>query len=163
MRCGLALALIYRPRILFLDEPTLGLDVTAVNVMRRFISAYSRQTGATVLLTSHYMADVEMLCKRIVLIDRGTLKYDGGLEELSATLSSYKLLKVVISNEEIPAWGAYGDVVEAEHGKVALRVHREQVAAVTARLLADLTVADLVIENPPLESVIDQAYREGIA
>jgi ABC-2 type transport system ATP-binding protein len=163
MRCGLALALIYRPRILFLDEPTLGLDVTAVNVMRRFISAYSRQTGATVLLTSHYMADVEMLCKRIVLIDRGTLKYDGGLEELSATLSSYKLLKVVISNEEIPAWGAYGDVVEAEHGKVALRVHREQVAAVTARLLADLMVADLVIENPPLESVIDQAYREGIA
>jgi ABC-type uncharacterized transport system ATPase subunit len=163
MRCGLALSLVYQPRILFLDEPTLGLDVTAVNMMRRFISAYSRQTGATILLTSHYMADVEMLCKRIVLIDRGTLKYDGGLEELSTALSSYKLLKVAIADETTPAWSTYGDVVETEQGKVTLRVHREQVAALTARLLAELTVIDLAIENPPLERVIDQVYTEGLA
>jgi ABC-type uncharacterized transport system ATPase subunit len=163
MRCGLALSLMYQPRILFLDEPTLGLDVTAVNMMRRFISAYSRQTGATILLTSHYMADVEMLCKRIVLIDRGTLKYDGGLEELSTTLSSHKLLKVAIADETTPAWSTYGDVVETEQGKVTLRVHREQVAAVTARLLAELTVIDLAVENPPLERVIDQVYTGGIA
>jgi ABC-2 type transport system ATP-binding protein len=162
MRCGLALSLIYQPRILFLDEPTLGLDVTAVQMMRRFISAYSRQTGATILLTSHYMADVEMLCKRIVLIDQGTVKYDGILEELSATLSSYKLLKVAIADETTPLWSTYGDVVEAEQGKVALRVHRKQVAAVTARLLTELTVVDLVVENPSLERVIDQVYAEGI-
>ncbi len=162
MRCGLALSLIYQPRILFLDEPTLGWDVTAVQMMRRFISAYSRQTGATILLTSHYMADVEVLCKRIVLIDQGTVKYDGVLEELSATLSSYKLLKVVIADETIPIWSTYGDVIEAEQSKAVLRVHREQVARVTARLLTELTVIDLVVENPSLERIIDQVYAEGI-
>lgn len=162
MRCGLALSLMYQPRVLFLDEPTLGLDVTAVSMIRRFISAYSRQTGATILLTSHYMADVETLCKRIVLIDRGSLKYDGGLEELSTTLSSYKLLKVAIADETTPAWSTYGDVVETEQGKVTLRVHREQVAAVTARLLAEFAVIDLAVENPPLERVIDQVYTEGL-
>lgn len=163
MRCGLALSLIYRPRVLFLDEPTLGLDVTAVGMMRRFISTYSRQTGATILLTSHYMADVEVLCGRILLIDKGQLKYDGNLEDLSTRLSPYKLLKVAVSYETPPAWEAYGEVLEAENGKVSLRVHREQIAATTARLLAELTVADLSVEDPPLESVIDQVYREGIA
>ncbi|GCE28475.1 ABC transporter [Dictyobacter alpinus] len=163
MRCGLALALIYQPRILFLDEPTLGLDVTAINMMRRFIATYSRETGATILLTSHYMADVETLCKRILLIDKGRLQYDGELEELAATLSSYKLLKVAIADEVDPDWSGYGEVVEVEEHKVALRVQREQVAAVTARLLAECAVSDLAIENPPLERVMDQVYREGIA
>jgi len=161
MRCGLALSLLYRPRILFLDEPTLGLDVTAVSMMRRFIADYSRQMQATTLLTSHYMIDVETLCKRIVLIDKGMLKYDGNLEGLSATLSPYKLLKVTVSNGVQPAWDAFGEVVESEGSKVALRVHREQVPAVTARVLADLPVADLSVEDPPLESVIDQVYRKG--
>ncbi|GER91585.1 ABC transporter [Dictyobacter vulcani] len=163
MRCGLALALIYQPRLLFLDEPTLGLDVTAIQMMRRFIATYSRETHATILLTSHYMADVETLCKRIVLIDKGRLQYDGRLEELAATLSSYKLLKVAISDELCPDWSGYGEVVETEDRKVALRVQRDQVAAVTTRLLAECTVIDLAIENPPLERVMDQVYREGIA
>jgi ABC-2 type transport system ATP-binding protein len=162
MRCGLALSLIYQPRVLFLDEPTLGLDVTAVQMMRRFIATYSRQTGATILLTSHYMADVETLCKRIVLIDQGTVRYDGGLEELSATLSSSKLLKVAIADEITPRWSMYGEVIEAEPNRVALRVKRSQVAEVTARLLTEFTVIDLVVENPPLERVIDQVYVEGM-
>jgi ABC-type uncharacterized transport system ATPase subunit len=162
MRSGLALSLLYRPRILFLDEPTLGLDVTAVSMMRRFIANYSRQTRATILLTSHYMVDVEALCKRIILIDKGMLKYDGDLEGLSKRLSPYKLLKVVLPDGTSPTWSIYGEVVEAEENKVSLRVHREQVPAITARLLADLPVADLSVEDPPLESVIDQVYREGI-
>src|SRR5581483_8067999 len=137
------------------------LDVTAVSMMRRFIADYSRQMQATTLLTSHYMIDVETLCKRIVLIDKGMLKYDGNLEGLSATLSPYKLLKVTVSNGVQPAWDAFGEVVESEGSKVALRVHREQVPAVTARVLADLPVADLSVEDPPLESVIDQVYRKG--
>ncbi|HLG77813.1 MAG TPA: ATP-binding cassette domain-containing protein [Ktedonobacteraceae bacterium] len=161
MRCGLALSLIYQPRVLFLDEPTLGLDVTAVQMMRRFIADYSQQTGATILLTSHYMADVETLCKRIVLIDQGSVRYDGGLEELSTRISSYKLLKVAIADETMPLWSDYGEVVETEQGKVVLRVHRERIAAVTARLLNEFTVVDLVVENPPLERVIDQVYTEG--
>jgi ABC-type uncharacterized transport system ATPase subunit len=162
MRSGLAQSLLYRPRILFLDEPTLGLDVTAVGMMRRFIANYSRQTGATILLTSHYMVDVEALCKRIILIDNGTLKYNGDLEELSKRLSPYKLLKVVIPDGISPSWNTYGEIVEAEENKVSLRVHREQVPAITARLLADLPVADLSVEDPPLESVIDRVYQEGM-
>lgn len=162
MRCGLALSLIYQPRVLFLDEPTLGLDVTAVQAMRRFISDYSSQTGATILLTSHYMADVETLCKRIVLIDQGTVTYDGSLEQLSSTLSSYKLLKVAIADETTPHWETYGETVEIEPGKATLRVKRSQVATATARLLTELKVIDLAVENPPLERVIDQVYTEGI-
>ena len=163
MRSGLALALIYRPRVLFLDEPTIGLDVTAVGMIRRFIAAYSRQTGATILLTSHYMADVEALCRRIILIDQGTLRYDGDLVTLSATLSPYKLLKVAVPDDVRPAWSSFGEIVEAEDGRVSLRIRREDVPAVTARLLAELPVADLSVENPPLEHVMDQVYRGGVA
>jgi ABC-type uncharacterized transport system ATPase subunit len=163
MRSGLALALIYRPRVLFLDEPTIGLDVTAVGMIRRFIAAYSRQTGATILLTSHYMADVEALCRRIILIDQGTLRYDGDLATLSATLSPYKLLKVAVPDDIRPAWSSFGEIVEAEDGRVSLRIRRQDVPAVTARLLAELPVADLSVENPPLEHVMDQVYRGGVA
>ncbi|HEY8741721.1 MAG TPA: ATP-binding cassette domain-containing protein, partial [Chloroflexota bacterium] len=134
MRCGLALALIYRPRVLFLDEPTVGRDVTAVGIIRRFIAAYSRQTQATILLTSHYMADVEALCKRIVLIDQGTLRYDGDLAELATQLSPYKLVKVVVPDGGPVDWRRYGEVLATEDGKVALRIDRQAVSAVTARL-----------------------------
>ncbi len=163
MRSGLALSLLYRPRVLFLDEPTIGLDVSAVGMVRRFIADYSRETGAAILLTSHYMADVETLCRRIALIDGGELRYDGDLEGLSRTLSPYKLLKVAVSDGAEPAWGRFGEVVEAEDGKVSLRVRREEVPGVTAELLAELPVADLSVEDPPLESVIDRVYRQGVA
>ena len=163
MRAGLALSLLYRPRVLFLDEPTIGLDVSAVEMMRRFIADYSRTTGATVLLTSHYMADVETLCKRIILIDKGRLAYDGDLAGLAATLSPYKLLKVALAGEARPDWAGFGEVVAAEESTVSLRVHRREAPGVTARLLAELPVADLSVMDPPLESVIDRVYREGVA
>jgi len=163
MRCGLALSLLYRPRVLFLDEPTLGLDVTAVGMMRRFIAGYSVQTQAAVLLTSHYMADVETLCTRIVLIDKGTLRYYGDLRGLSALLSPFKLLTVTIASGATADWQQFGEVVQAEEGTVSLRVPRQQAPAVTARLLAELPVADLSVGDPPLESVIDQIYRTGVA
>lgn len=163
MRCGLALALIYQPRILFLDEPTLGLDVTAVNMMRRFITEYSQQTQATILLTSHYMSDVEELCKRVVLIDHGSLRYDGELENLSTSFSSSRILTITISEAVSPDWSLYGEVMEIEPGKATLCVQREQVAAVSALLLSNLPVVDLAIGRPPLESVIDQIYQESRA
>ncbi|MDP9317307.1 MAG: ATP-binding cassette domain-containing protein [Chloroflexota bacterium] len=163
MRAGLALSLLYRPRVLFLDEPTIGLDVSAVGMVRRFIADYSRETGASILLTSHYMADVERLCRRIVLIDKGCLRYDGDLEGLARILSPYKLVTVAVLGGTRPEWLRYGEVVEAEDGKVSLRVQREEVPAVTAELLAELPVMDLAVEEPPLESVIDRVYREGIA
>lgn len=163
MRAGLALALVYRPRVLFLDEPTIGLDVTGVSNMRRFIASYCVQTGATVLLTSHYMADVENLCKRIVLIDKGAIRYDGQLTDFSTTLAPYKLLKIATSSKEQPAWDTYGEVVEAEGNRAILRLHREETPATTARLLATLPVLDLSVEDPPLENLIDRIYREGVS
>jgi ABC-2 type transport system ATP-binding protein len=163
MRAGLALALLYRPQVLFLDEPTIGLDVTAVQVVRRFIADYSRTTGATVLLTSHYMADVETLCNRVILINQGQLAYDGALGTLAATISPYKLLKLVVSDTEQRDWSRFGEVVARDGGTVALRVHRSQVPTATARLLAEVPVVDLAVENPPLEHVIDRVYREGVA
>jgi ABC-type uncharacterized transport system ATPase subunit len=161
MRAGLASSLIYRPRVLFLDEPTIGLDVSATAVVRRFIAAYAEQSGATVLLTSHYVADVETLCRRVLLIDQGALRYDGDLAGLVARLSPWKLVKVAVAEESVD-WPRYGEVVANDGGRVSLRVPRDDVPAVTARLLSELRVADLAVEEAPLESVIDRAYREGV-
>lgn len=161
-RAGLALALLYRPQVLFLDEPTIGLDVSAVQLVRAFIAAYSRETGATMLLTSHYMADVERLCRRVVLIDRGGIRYDGDLERLSRSLSPFKLLTFTVSGVERD-WSVYGEVLETTGGKVSLRVPRKDAAAVTGRLLAELPITDLSLQEPPLETVIGRAYREGAA
>jgi ABC-2 type transport system ATP-binding protein len=162
MRAGLAMSLIYRPRILFLDEPTLGLDVTAVGMIREFISRYSVQTGATILLTSHYMADVESLCKRIVLINEGELRYDGHIDGLASTLLPYKLIKVEVAPGTSVDWIRFGEVVESEGAKASIRVLRQQVPEVAAHLLASLPVADLSVTDPPLESVIDKMYRGGM-
>jgi len=163
MRCGLAWSLIYRPRVLFLDEPTLGLDVSAIGLMRRFIADYNRETRATILLTSHYMADVEQLCKRVLLINRGELVFDGALSKLTSRASSAKILKVSLAEANLaPNWQDYGEVVSEADDSVSLSVSREHVPAVTARLLAQLPVADITIAELPLESVIDRVYREGV-
>jgi ABC-2 type transport system ATP-binding protein len=158
MRVGLAMALSYRPEVLFLDEPTIGLDVSAASQIREFVSEYVEQTGATVLLTSHYMADVASLCPRLILIDHGQVQYDGPLAELSARLSPYKLIR--ISTQGDPT--AFGEVIEKADGQWVLRVPRDEVAATTGRLLQAMEVVDLAVEEPPLEKVIDQAYREGL-
>jgi ABC-type uncharacterized transport system ATPase subunit len=162
MRAGLALALLYRPEVMFLDEPTLGLDITGATTMRRFVAEYARQTGATVLLTSHYMADVARLCPRLVLIDKGRVQYDGKLDDLAARLSPYKLVRLTAPNADEARLVAAGDLVEASNGTCVLRVPRDEVAQTTARLLTDLDVSDLAVEEPPLEAVIDRAYREGV-
>jgi ABC-2 type transport system ATP-binding protein len=158
MRVGLAMALVYRPDVLFLDEPTIGLDVSAASQIREFVAEYVEQTGATVLLTSHYMADVASLCPRLILIDHGKVQYDGPLAELSARLSPYKLIR--ISTQGDPA--AFGEVIEKADGQWVLRVPRDEVAATTGRLLQAMEIVDLAVEEPPLEKVIDQAYREGL-
>jgi len=163
MRAGLASAFLYRPRVLFLDEPTIGLDVAAAEVMLRFIAEYCRQVGAAVLLTSHDMGDVETLCQRVILIDRGALLYDGQLAALAARLAPYKLLKVTAASSGRVEWERYGEVDAVRGAGAELRVARDEIPAATARLLADLPVSDLTIEDPPLESVIAALYRDGIA
>ena len=162
MRTGIALALLYRPEVLFLDEPTLGLDVTAATSMRAFVADYAKQAGATVLLTSHYMADVASLCPRLILIDKGLVQYDGPLDELSARLAPYKLVRVTALMATADDFAGAGEVVASAKGTWVLRVLRDDVARTTAKLLTDLEVADLAVEEPPLESVIDRVYREGL-
>jgi ABC-2 type transport system ATP-binding protein len=163
MKCELVAGLLHRPQVLFLDEPTLGLDVSMQGRLRRFLADYNRRHGVTVILSSHYMADVAALCSRVILIHEGRLLYDGGLEALARTLAPFKLLRVTLSNGTRPpaAWPAGVDLLYHENGRLTLRVERGETPAVTAHLLNTLPVADLAVEDPPLEAVIDQVYQEG--
>ena len=163
MRVGLALALLYRPQVLFLDEPTLGLDVSATATIRRFLATHAEQTGATILLTSHYMADVQQLCERLLLIDHGKVQYDGSLPELSARLSPFKLIRVNAPAARRGEVAPAGEIVQNSNGTWVLRVPRADVARATATLLSTVDVTDLAVEEPALEDVIDRAYRDGVA
>lgn len=162
MKCELAVGLLHRPKVLFLDEPTIGLDITAQVRIRSFLKEYNRRTGATVLLTSHYMADVTALCERIIIIHHGQLKYDGGLNDLARQIAPVKLIGVAL-RDAVPAdLSRYGTLVpnEALDGKQLLQVPADDIAAITARLIADLPVQDLTIEDPPIENVIEQAFHQ---
>jgi ABC-2 type transport system ATP-binding protein len=166
MKCELVAALIHRPAVLFLDEPTLGLDVSMQRRLRCFIAEYNQRTGATVILTSHYMADVVELCERVILIHNGELLYDGSLPALSARLAPFKLIRLTFDAgkgtppmaESLPPETT---VMEQNIGQLTLRVPRRDTSAITAHLLNTFSIVDLSVENPPLEAVIDQIYQEG--
>lgn len=167
MKCELAAALLHRPAVLFLDEPTIGLDIGSQNRIRAFLKKYNERSGATIILTSHYMADVTALCERIIIIHQGQLKYDGKLTDLSRRIAPYKLIAIVLK-EEAPAASpssleTYGTVMPSqEEGKILLQVPADQTAPITARLLAEQPVQDLTIEDPPIEDVIDRAFHEEV-
>lgn len=155
-------ALLHQPQVLFLDEPTIGLDVTMQRRLRQFIAEYNRRTGATVLLTSHYMADVEALCKRVIVIHHGQRLYDGDLSGLAERFAAYKTIGVTL-NEAGRDLGAYGEVVEMDGALVKLRVPKAETARVTAQLLNDLPVSDLTVEDPPIDDVIERVFAQGAA
>jgi ABC-2 type transport system ATP-binding protein len=160
MKCELAAALLHRPSVLFLDEPTLGLDVTMQARIRQFIGDYNRRHGATVLLTSHYMADVTALCRRVIVIHHGELLYDGELEALTDRMSPFKLVELDVESEEAAARvEAYAEILKREGTKVRLRVPRAETSSTVARLLSEIPVVDLTVEDPPIEEVIDQLFR----
>ena len=162
MKCEIAAALLHRPKILFLDEPTLGLDVTMQRRIREFIREYNRLNGATVLLTSHYMADVEALCERVVVIHRGRLLFDGDLARLVERFSPHKKIVVELDREDVDL-SQYGDVVDTEGARVTLLVPKGETATVTSRILTDLPVVDLTVEDPPIEEVIEQVFAQESA
>ncbi len=162
MRCELAASLLHRPRVLFLDEPTIGLDVTAQAIIREFISAYNRRYGATVLLTSHYMADVTALASRILVIEQGRLMYDGDLQALVEQTAPYKLLRLTLETPLEPAdLVGLGELQESEGLKVTLRVPRKATKDAAAKALATLPVADVAVEEPPVEEIIREVFRRG--
>ena len=162
MKCEVAAALLHRPSVLFLDEPTIGLDVTMQRRIRAFIAEYNRRHGATVLLTSHYMADVEALCKRVIVIHHGKLLFDGALARLVERFSPHKTVIVELNDGAADLRG-YGEVVSAEDGRVTLRVPKADTPRVTGRLLVDLQVSDLTVEDPPIEEVIEQVFAQEVA
>jgi ABC-2 type transport system ATP-binding protein len=170
MKCELVAGLLHRPQVMFLDEPTLGLDVSMQIRLRRFLAEYNRQNGVTILLTSHYMADVMALCPRVILIHHGKLLYDGELSGLAQKMAPFKLLRITLANDpertpSPPAPLSLGEgsvLVEQNGNLLTIRVPRADAPAITAQLLQALPVADLTVEDPPIEAVIDQVYQEGV-
>lgn len=164
MKAELLAALLHRPKVLFLDEPTLGLDVNAQANVREFLKQYNQQYGATVLLTSHYMADITALCDRVMLIYQGELIYDGGLDRLLERFAPYREVKVELSQGcNATQLAQYGEL-EALEGCVArFIVRRDRLTEVVARLLADLAVVDLTVTDPPVEEVIGRVFEAGKA
>jgi ABC-2 type transport system ATP-binding protein len=160
MKVEIVGALLHRPQVLFLDEPTIGLDVTMQKRIRIFVAEYNRRHGATVLLTSHYMADVEALCKRVIVIHHGRILFDGALASLADEFAAYKTIGVVLENGGAPL-DAYGEVVHQEGDRVSLRVPKTETSRVAARLLADHAVLDLTIEEPPIEDVIESVFAQS--
>ena len=150
-------ALLHKPKILFLDEPTLGLDVTMQKRIRTFVAEYNKRYGATVLLTSHYMADVEALCKRVVVIHHGKLLFDGDLSALVEKFSAFKTVGFTIDNASVD-WTQYGEVISTDGARMVLRVPKEKTSAITNRLLNDLAVEDLTVEAAPIEDVIESVF-----
>ena len=157
MKAELAVALVHEPQVLFLDEPTIGVDVTMQRRIREFIAGYNRRTGATVLLTSHYMADVEALCRRVIVIHHGKLLFDGQLAALVASFASHKTVTVELA-EPRGDLASYGEVVAHDDLRTVLRVPKADTPRLTARLLADLPVLDLKVEDPPIEEVIERVF-----
>jgi len=162
MKCELVAALLHRPDILFLDEPTLGLDVAAQDTIRTFLKAYRDRYGATVLLTSHYMADVTALAQRVLIINRGRLLYDGELSALVARHARNKRLHLVLGDGVTAAdLERFGDVREFAFPHATLEVAREEAPRVSAALLSAVSVVDLSIQDPPIEEVIRRAFEVG--
>jgi ABC-2 type transport system ATP-binding protein len=166
MKCELVAGLLYRPLVMFLDEPTLGLDVSMQLRLRRFLAEYNRKSGVTILLTSHYMADVMALCPRVILIHQGKLLYDGELGTLAQKMAPFKLVRITLGDENDSSSRDISlppgvEITNRENNLLTLRVGRTDAPAVTAQLLQTLPVSDLTVEDPPIEAVIDQVYTEG--
>ncbi len=155
MKCELACALIHRPKYLFLDEPTIGLDVNMQETIRTFIRGYNEQYGATLMLTSHYMADVTALCPRIILIDKGSIAFDGELADLMSKGRTDKRVRFSLSREvPVAELRAVGNLVEHGAAEATFEVQKDAVSALVAHALQVLPVRDLSVTDPPLEEIM---------
>lgn len=162
MKCELIAALLHQPKVLFLDEPTIGLDVVAQKTMRDFIKEYNQKYNATIILTSHYMEDVKQLCKRVVIIDKGVVLYDGLLEKVVEKLAPYKVIKVVFEEKVVEEkLKEIGDLEEFDGLQALINVKRKGASEKAGRLLNKFPVADLTIEEPPIEDIIRQVFSKS--
>ena len=161
MKFELIAALLHRPKVLFLDEPTIGLDVISQKIVREFLREYNTNSGTTILLTSHYMADIEALCRRVIIIDKGTLFFDGQLSEVLDRFADFKLITIQCdAKKSCPREGLekFGEVVEHTDASVKLKVKRDRVIAVCKALLDELPVTDIDIQEVPIEDIVRQIF-----
>ncbi|MEA5533916.1 ATP-binding cassette domain-containing protein [Crocosphaera sp. XPORK-15E] len=162
MKAELLAALLHHPQVLFLDEPTLGLDINAQVAVRDFLKEYNQRYQATILLTSHYMADITALCKRVLLIHEGELIYDGSLDQLVEKFAPYREVKLelaeAVSYEQL---AIYGEIESIQGQEVRFLVKQEKLTATIAQILAQLQVIDLNITDPPLEEIIGRLFQTG--
>ncbi len=161
MKFELIAALLHQPKVLFLDEPTIGLDVVSQKVIREFIREHNTRHQTTIILTSHYMADIAALCPRVIIIDHGALFFDGKLKDIVDRFADYKLITLQYPPESTPARTAlepFGEVVMTEPGQARLKVKRDRVIAVCKAILDQLPVSDLDIQDVPIEEVIRRIF-----
>lgn len=159
MKMELIAALIHSPKILFLDEPTIGLDVVMQKKMRDFVKQYNQKYNATIILTSHYMDDVKELCERVIIIDHGRILFDGKLADIIRKFADHKLITVVFSkavDEKVLA--KLGTVKEFEAPRAVISVKRDKATKIASKLLEDLPVEDLNIEEPKIEDIIREVF-----
>ena len=162
MKMELIAALLHQPRLLLLDEPTIGLDVVAQVAIQQCLREYHARRGVTMLLTSHYMRDVEALCSRVLVITHGTLVYDGPLAGITERFGQAKLVKLEFAEGAAPDdLGRYGEVTRVEGPSADLKVERGRVAEVLGAILDRYAVADVSVQDPPLEQVIARVFEEG--
>ncbi len=162
MKAELLAALLHRPQVLFLDEPTLGLDVNAQVSVREFLREYNQRYGATILLTSHYMADITALCDRVLLIHQGQLIYDGALNQLMNRFAPFREVKLELTQpHQTSDLEQYGEVEEVMGREARLLVRREDLTQTVSQILADLQVLDLTITDPPIEEIIGRVFQSG--
>ena len=164
MKCELIAALLHQPKVLFLDEPTIGLDVVSAKVVREFLRRHNRERKTTILLTSHYMADIQELCERVVIIDKGVIFFDGLLAEVMDRFADYKLVTIRFDHPdkcEACDPTRYGEVVERGEDGLKLKVKRDRVIPVVKALLDELPVKDFSVEEVPIEDIIRQVFQRG--
>jgi ABC-2 type transport system ATP-binding protein len=163
MKVEILAALLHRPQVLFLDEPTLGLDVNAQVNVRNFLREYNQRYQATIMLTSHYMADITALCDRVLLIHGGSLVYDGMLNDLLERFAPYREVKLELSASlTAEQLAIYGEIVELTEYQVRLSIDRRYLTDTVAKILAELPVTDLAITDPPVEEIIGKVFDRGI-
>ena len=164
MKMELIAALLHQPQLLLLDEPTIGLDVVAQVTIQKCLREYNARRGVTILLTSHYMRDVEALCKRVLVITHGRLVYDGPLAGITEQFGRVKLVKLQFEgNESPPDLEHFGEVTQREGPVAQLRIDRLQIATVLAAILERHTIVDMSVQDPPLDQVIGRVFEEGKA
>lgn len=160
MKCELIAALLHSPKVLFLDEPTIGLDVVMQKALRDFIKDYNKEFGATIILTSHYMDDVKEICERAIVIDHGHKVFDGDLKKLISSYARNKILSLVFSKEvNKKELSKFGTIKSQTELTATLLVDRKDATKTSAKILGSLPVVDLNIEEPPIEAIIREVFQ----